>query len=333
MALSGQHYREPARRAAFYAEVLDRAANLPGVHAAALASAAPIGSSAPTQRIRIEPGAPAETPVAYRAVSPGYLRTVGIALRRGRFFTDRETEPVAVINEDMARRAWKSGEDSIGRRIEIAGKWRTVVGVMAGAASEGLLGRRVYETLVPIAHEPPSSAMLLVHTAAEPLTLQRPIDIAIHELDPELPLEFRTFEALHAEVYSPYRFIFGLFGSFAAVAVSLAAAGIYGVTSRSVAARSREIGIRMALGAARSRVVGDILRHGLWLALAGVIPGALLSLLLLKVLISKLWWVKASAPGVIVPVALLLTAIALAACWAPAHRATRVDPAATLRAE
>jgi putative ABC transport system permease protein len=258
---------------------------------------------------------------------------MGIALRRGRFFADREPEPVTVINEDMARRAWKAGGPTIGRRIEVAGKWRTVVGVIADAASEGLLGQRTFEVLVPIAHEPPSNAVLLVHTDGNPLALQRPIETAIHELDRDLPIEFRTFEALHAELYSPYRFIMGLFGSFAAVAVALAAAGIYGVTSRSVAARSREIGIRMALGAARSRVLGDILRNGLWLALAGVIPGALLSMLLLKVLISKLWWVKASAPGVVIPVALLLTLIALGACWAPARRATRIEPAATLRAE
>ncbi|HWR53255.1 MAG TPA: ABC transporter permease [Bryobacteraceae bacterium] len=337
LALSDQRYTDVTKRAAFFRDVLASASALPRVQTAALTSTNPIGQTAPMLRFRLESGAPAEANAAYRVVSPNYLRVLAIPLRNGRFLSETDTaagEPVAVVNETMARRAWKPGQEPLGRQIEINGKWRTVVGIMADVMNQGMVGRSAYEVAVPLVQDPPHAAMLILHSEGDPLGLARPAISAIHKLDPDQPLDpVRTFEGLHADACGVFGFILSLIGSFAVIAVSLAAAGIYGVTSRSVAIRAREIGIRMALGAGRSRVVSDILREGLWLALAGIVPGALLSLLLLKVLLSKLWWLKAGAPGTIMPVSALLVAIALLACWFPARRATRVDPAATLRAE
>jgi putative ABC transport system permease protein len=337
LALSDARYRDAMQRAAFFRDLLASAGSLPGVRVAALASTSPVSGYAPRLRLSLQPGAPAEANAVYRVVSPDYLRALAIPCLKGRFFSVTDTaagEPVAVINETMAKRAWRSGEEPLGRRIEINGKWRIVVGVMADIMNQGLVGRTAYEVAVPLAQDPPIAAMLILQSDGDPLTIARPAINAIHRLDADQPLDpVSTFEGLHEEACGPFGLILSLIGSFAVIAVSLAAAGIYGVTSRSVAVRTREIGIRMALGAGRSRVTREILGQGLRLALAGIVPGALLSLLLLKVLLSKLWWLKAGAPDSIAPLAALLLAVALLACWFPARRATRVDPAATLRAE
>jgi predicted permease len=336
-------YDKPGAVASFAERLTAQVATLPGVNAAAAVSHPPFsyadrfpfaveGKTAPEQRLSAN----------NRIVSPNYYDVMGIALRRGRVFTahDRADQPgVTVINETMARRTWPD-EDPIGKRIVvyIAGREfpMTVVGVVADSRQINLEEATAPEMNFPMAQ----MAMILrrinlvVRTNTDPNSLLPAIRTEVGRLDPQLPLyNVTTMSAAVTETLGVRRFAMAVLGLFAGVALLLALSGIYGVIAHAVAQRTHEIGIRMALGAAREDVLRMILSEGGKLALAGVAIGIGASFLLTQSLRALLYGVSASDPITFLAVAFILLFTAMFACWIPARRASRLDPMIALRAE
>ena len=321
-------------RMRFYSRLLGRARELPGVESAALVNALPLHMGAPTARVTAEDSQPVQA--GYRVLSPGYHATAGVGLRAGRSFTETDAEgrlPVALVSESLAGKLWP-GKDPIGARIRVNGAWRTVVGITADLPQDLLRAAR-HEVCVPYTQAPPKSMRVLLRVAGDPAPVAAALRQAVRALDPDLPLgEAQTLLAAKEQAGAPYEFIMTLLCSFAAAALLLAGAGIYGVTSRAVATRTREIGIRIALGADPRQVLRHVLRGGLALALASTLTGSLLALVMIKVLLTKIWWVSPVSSFLwIAPVALLMAAVAVAASLVPARRATSIAPARALRAE
>jgi putative ABC transport system permease protein len=288
----------------------------------------------------------------FRVVSPGYFRTMGIRLLRGRFLEDSDHDqarPVAVINETLARAYWPN-EDPIGRRFRLldAGPERaktvflTVVGVVADAKNNSLTEAAAKEAYVPMRQRAVAIAgmgfarqmSLAVRTSVEPMNLTNAIRQEVWAIDRGVPItEPRTMEQILATVTSQPRFNTILLGIFAGVALILAGVGIYGVLSYSVTQRTREIGIRIALGARRGEVLRLVIWQGMLLALLGVAIGLAASFALTRLMTGLLYEVNATDPATFALIAVILTLVALAACYLPARRATKVDPMIALRCE
>ncbi|MGH9939929.1 MAG: ABC transporter permease, partial [Blastocatellia bacterium] len=345
-------YPQEQQIADFYEKLLERVRSLPGVKDAAVASGAPIGNGNPVTGLEAE-GQPFEMNslnlAQFRVVSPAYFRTLGVRLLRGRLLEDSDHEqaaPVAVINETLARTRWPNG-DPLGRRIRlVAGHATTalltVVGVVADAKNSSLTKAPGQEIYVAMRQRAAAAARmgfthqqsLVVRTATEPLTLASAIREEVWALDRDIPIaDVRTMEQILATVIAQPRFNTILLGLFAAVALLLAAVGIYGVLSYAVTQRTHEIGIRLALGAKAGDVLKLVVRQGMALALTGVALGIAASLALTRVMTGLLFGVRANDPLTFVTISLLLILVALLACWIPARRATKVDPIAALRFE
>jgi len=333
------------RRQVFYDECLARAAALPGVRAAALTYSLPIdGSNWNTWFIVADKPAPprAELPNnAYIPASANYFETMGIRLAQGRLFTsaDRaESAPVAIVNETLARRLWP-GENPLGKRIkqglpESLMPWREVVGVVNDVKLNGVERGTPLETYVPITQESPRSFSLAARTAGDPSAFTAAVERAIHSLDKNLPVsQVRTMDQLLSNALAQRRLSLVLLVSFAALALLLAAVGIYGVLAYSVRQRTQELGIRIALGASGGAVLRLILAQGLKLALAGVAIGLVAAFALTRLMKSLLFDVRPTDALTFGVIAVVLLCVALAACWIPARRATKVDPLIALRSE
>lgn len=344
-----------------YAGLLERIRSLPGVTAASAASDLPLGETPPRVDFRAEgeaeppPGAPAWH-ADLITVHPGYFRTLGIPVLRGRApaETDREgRELVALVNRAAARRLWE-GEDPVGRRIAypVSGdepRWIRIVGVVGDTKVEGLDEEARPQVYLPHAQLREAqgsvgrSLEFVVRTSGAPRAAVPAVRGAVAELDPALPLaDLRTLEDVVAASVARPRLTANLMGSFGIVALLLAVIGVYGVVSYAVASRTREIGIRMALGADRGRVLKLVLRQGMGPVLAGGGAGLLLSAaaagsvprLFEDVPIDELLFgVSPTDPITYAGITALLLGAALLACWLPARRATCVDPASSLRWE
>ena len=328
------NYGAEAARLRFYTELLARAQQLAGVELAAVAGTVPLDLGVPFLRVAAEKSDRAQA--AYRAVSPAYHETLGIALRRGRLFNDADRQggaPVALVSESLARKLWPE-QEAVGARIQVNGTWRQVVGVTADV-NQSMARMPRHEVAVPFTQAPPNSIRLVLRTHGEPSATAPSVRQMIAALDPDLPVtDLQTFHAASGMLRAPYEFILGLLGAFAVCALLLSGAGIYGVTSRGVAVRTREIGIRVALGAEPRQVLRGVLRTGLKLALAGTVLGSLGALFAIKALLTQIWWATPVPAFVwIVPVAAFMAALALVASFVPARRATSIAPAAALRAE
>ncbi|HEV2130574.1 MAG TPA: ABC transporter permease, partial [Longimicrobiaceae bacterium] len=345
LALGGSGYNEPPKVVAFYEQLLDRVQALPGVTSAAAASTILLPELANSAGVTIEgrPAAPAEEQieVPIDAVSPGFFRTLGTPLLRGRDFAptdDPESTPVAIVNEAMAHRFWPD-VDAIGQRYRYGAEesdapWITVVGVVADARRSGLDQEARPSTFLPFRQQPLTSMVLVLRTTADPTTLAGAVRREVREIDPNLPLaEVSTLEAQLGERLAQRRFNALLLSIFSALALILATVGVYGVIAYSVNQSTREIGIRMALGARRGHVLGLVLRQVAVLLAVGVGIGVLVALLLSRTLSGMLYGTSAADPATYAAVALLLVAVALLAGFLPAHRATRVDPMIALRQE
>jgi putative ABC transport system permease protein len=349
------NYPDDLKVAAFYEELLQRVRSLPGVKDAAAASDVPIGGGNAGTVIQIEGGSsePEFRRVdEFRVVSPSYFSTMGIRLLRGRFLEDSDHErarPVTVINEALARAYWPN-EDPIGRRFRLLDAPReyartvflTVVGVVADAKNDGLTEAVANEAYVPMRQRTVAVAKmgfarqmsLAVRTSVEPMNLTNAIRRQVWTIDRSVPVtKTRTMEQILATVTSQPRFNTILLGIFAAVALTLAGVGIYGVLSYSVTQRTREIGIRIALGARRGDVLRLVVRQGMLLALLGVAIGLAASFALTRLMTGLLYEVSATDPATFTLIAVILTLVALAACYLPARRATKVDPMVALRCE
>ncbi|HLK22536.1 MAG TPA: ABC transporter permease, partial [Bryobacteraceae bacterium] len=341
----GSLYDEPVKALQFQQRVLDRVRALPGVVDAAYGSTLPFQSIGNTQGYRLEdvPKDLTFSPDAlYRAGSWNYLQMLGVKLREGRFFDGSETptsQPLIIINETFAKHYWPN-HSALGHRISIDGekvKWRTIIGVVADVQERGYdlwMKPGFYIPTTQEVYPPSDSDYVVVRTKGDPMGPVSAIRRIVNEVDPNIPVaNIETMDELIDENVADRRQQMVLLGAFAALALILALIGLYGVLSYAVTQRSREIGLRMALGASGSSVVRMVVRHGLALTGIGIAIGLAGSWAATRSLKSLLYGVTATDPSTFAQVAALLMLIALAACWIPARRASQLDPITVLREE
>ncbi|HYL05409.1 MAG TPA: ABC transporter permease [Thermoanaerobaculia bacterium] len=359
--LPRRRYGENQRTTAFYRQLLERLRSLPGVQAAGAPSAPPLGGPSGDTRFQIEGGTPAGGGTAGRPaggdagrhvytwlVTPGYFQAVGLTLVRGRPLLDADgpaSPLVLVVNETLARAAWP-GRDPLGKRLRLdlgpakMGPWIAVAGVVRPVTIRGLDEAPQPEAFLPEAQGmaedgfPATSMNLIVRTAGEPLALAAAVRRAVSAADPAVPVShLRTGDELVAHAAARSRFNLALLALFAAVALAMAAAGIYAILANAVRLRSREIGIRKALGAGSREVLRLLVGQAMRLTLAGLALGLAAAAGLTRFQQSLLFGVRPTDPLTFAGVALLLCAVALAACGIPARRALAVDPVEALRSE
>ena len=339
----GQRFNDNAVVRQYFADTVERLRALPGVESAAAASQIPLAGNMDRYGFHAEGkihSNPEEDPSAERyCITPGFLETMRIPLLRGRDITaaDNAKAPqVLLIGETTARRMWP-GEDPIGKRVKLGGvdqPWWTVVGVTGDIRHLGLDAAPEMQMYVPHRQWPfPDGLMtFVIRTAGDPAAMSSAAQQAIHSLDPTQPISRITpLENYIGLSVQGRRFALILIGAFAGIALALSMVGIYGVTAYSVGQRTREIGIRVALGAQRNELLGLLLRQGMVLVMCGVIAGVLASIALTRFLASLLFKVQPTDPLTFGGVALLLVAVSAAACFIPARRAMRVDPIVALR--
>ncbi len=349
--LPAAKYPTLEKRNLFAQELLERMADLPGVEAVSIGNgAAPFGGLQSPFTI-VGQSTNEQRRMAIGLVGSDHLRTFGMTLRGGRMFDAAEVrrgDRIAVINE-AARRFWPAGENPIGARMRLSALERppapaladagrppevTVVGIIADTRNAGFRNEPAPSVLVPYTIVAPLQRALSVRTAGEPTFLLNPVRAQLREMDPDQPLgrPFTLTEILDSQVVQP-RFAMALFATFAGLGLALAAAGIYSVLSFHVVRRTQELGVRMALGAPRRHVLSLMLTMGARLVAVGLAVGIPVSLAVTRLLRSQLFGVTPGDPVAYVAVAILLSAVALVACYIPARRAAAVDPIIALRQE
>ncbi len=343
---SGPRYARDADYMSFYSQVMERISALPGVQAVGAINTLPLGKG-PTAGIRIE-GAPPQTrdkwpSTNYRSVSSDYFRAMNMPMVQGRTFTERDTETaplVMIINQAMARRDFPN-VDPIGKRINLGGNnpqgqpvWWEIVGVAADVRSLELREEASPEFYLSALQDTFAGMSVVVRSAVEPASLAPEVRRIVGEVDKSAPVsEVKTMEHIVHESVTQPRFNLFLLGLFGGIALLLSAAGIYGVTAYSVTQRTHEFGIRMALGAQVGDVLKMILGQGMLLIIAGIVVGLVASFALTRLMRSLLFGVSVTDPLTFVVITLLLSLVALVACYIPARRATKVDPLVALRYE
>lgn len=341
-------YKEDGQIRAFYSRATAQLAGIPGVSGVTLTSALPISGGEGGGDLTIEghPSALGELgTVSVRRTTPEYFRVMGIPLARGREFDghdDTTRDSVVTISESMARRFWPN-QDPLGKRIKIGSRdlpWYTIVGIARDVRNVGLSTEIGYNAYLPISQAPfgqgpfRRTMELAVRTGGNPQALLPALTAELRRLEPALLLErSETMQDRIDDSVAPRRLNLILLGSFASLALSLSAIGVYGVVAFAVRQRVQEFGIRMALGARSSDVVRLVLQQGLRLAAVGVLIGIPAAIAGSRLLTSLLFETKATDPAIFSGVGLLVTGVALAACWIPAWRATQVAPTEALRAD
>ena len=332
----GQKYPTPAQGFALYNAVTERVAAVPGVVAVGLTDTLPLGRNR-SWDVRVKGQQERQgVGVFPRMIDTGYFKAMGIALRTGRDFTKFDTdktEQVTIISDALAQRL-SPGQDLIGRVVVTGGRDYRVIGVVNSVRHSSLERAAEPEMYFPLAQAMRPSVEMVVRTTQPSEAVAAAIQSAIQSVDTNLPArEFRTLEGIVAQSLSARRFVMLLLGGFAGLAMLLAALGIYGVISYSVAQRTSEFGIRLALGAQTTDVLKLVLGQGARLIVSGVAIGLLAALLLTRLMQSLLFGVQAADPFTftLIPVALAL--VALLACYLPARRATKVDAMVALRCE
>ncbi len=344
LSLPQAHYPLPGDRANFVKRSLERIRSLPGIATASAVTRLPLTPGNSTRSVEVEgrtapPGGDASPD--YLVVTPDYFQTMGVPLLGGRTFTDRDDAaalPVAIISESAARYFWP-GQDAIGKhfRGSCGGDdktWCQVVGVVGDLKQHHLEQASRMAVYRPFTQDPWAFLAFVVRTKLEPASAASSVESAIHSVDADEALyNVRSMRDVEAASLSPQRLQIALIGLFAALALVLACMGIYGVMAYSVAQRTREIGVRMALGAQTGNVLGLILGEGLRLAVLGAAIGLAGSFFAARLLSGLLFGVAVSDPFTFAGVTVVLVAVAMLACYIPARRATRVDPLVALRYE
>jgi putative ABC transport system permease protein len=344
VSVAGSGYATPAARIEFFQRVLASLGARPDVQVAAAGSDVLLDELPNSGIITVEgqPPEPNETraEITIDAVTPGYFRAVGTPLLLGRDFNadDRaESPPVTIVNEAMVRRYWPS-ESPLGKRFKFGdqdstGPWLTVVGVAPDWRRTSPDQEARPSAYVPHSQRPSPSMIVFARTAGDPLALVGPLRQAVTAIDPAQPLmEISTLEGVLAERLAQRRLVTLVAGIFSVVAVLLALVGVYGVLSYSVAQSTREIGVRIALGGDVRQVLGMVYRRVGGLVAVGLALGLGGALLMTRALRPLLYEVGTLDPGTFVLAPVLHGLVALIACYVPARRATRVDPAVALRA-
>jgi len=351
VAVSPSEARVPkdAPAASFYQQLEERVRALPGVTAVGSAYRLPLADGSDQFSLQVEGRLAATVGDApapgIQWATPGYFEAMGIAVRRGRVFTSRDDASaplVAVVNERLARELWPE-EDPVGQRLRMFPEghpWMTVVGVVADVKHYGLRRNALPKLYVPhlqawverAAYVSPSRMNLIVRTDGDPGVLAGPVRAAVGEVGPGAPVtRVRTMDEVVSSALSRERFTLLLLGGFSVVALLLAAVGVYGVTAHAVAARTREIGVRMAVGAARADVARGVLREGLGLAAWGTGLGLVAGVALSRLIRSLLFETSPTDPWTFAQTATLLVIAALLAMLVPTLRAARLDPVQALR--
>jgi predicted permease len=365
--LPEQKYATDDQKIGYFQSLQAKLQAIPGVREVAYGSRAPLGYGSDWQTGFLIEGHPAPPPnerpsMEVTVASIDYFRALGIPLLRGRYFTEQDNREhlrtrdlrgandgdrsqlalnAIIVDEEFARRYWPN-EDPIGKYVRLpwgsAPKWNPMLAVV------GVVGRvKLYrlnegggfvQAYFPALQIPGSQRTIAIKTTLEPETLGASIRQQVSEVDPQLPIyDFRTLNEQRSRSLAPQTLQLRLLGCFAAVALLLAAIGLYGVISYAVTQRTHEIGIRIALGAQRGDVLRLVVGHGMKLALIGVTIGLVAALAMTRLMKSLLFGVSATDPLTFIVIALLLTAVALLSCWIPARRATKVDPMVALRYE
>ncbi len=344
-------YDTPEKVIDFYRLLNERVRAIPGVQSAGFVRVLPLATTIGDYGLDVEgfqesPGRNAKGD--WQIVTDGAFEAMGMRLMRGRWFTpadSRQSQAVAVINETMARTYWKNPEDAVGGQIKVGGgmtqPWVTVVGMVADERHNGVTGQVKEKFYIPHSqwHIATSGNLirggfLVVRTTGDPMSVAGPVRNEIRTMDASLPVaNIRPMTEVLSTALATPRLTGFLMGTFAAIALTLAAVGIYGVLAYLVARRTHEIGIRLAVGANRAQVLVLVLKQGLTLAGAGIIVGIVAALLLTRLMQSLLYQVRPGDPWTFVTVSLALVAVALLASALPAFRATRVSPLIALRTE
>ena len=361
LALPDAKYREPQQQVAFYKELIGRIGSLPGVESVGATTQTPLSPGDNWIAFAIEgrpdPPQGQQQQAAARTVSDDYFRAMQIPLRKGRFFNsgdarvalplirwfpqqpvpehfnDPQAAPAIIINDTMAR-LYFPNEDPVGRRMRILfSPWMTVVGVVGDVHHTGLNTQPNPELYVSQLQEPSGSMAVMARTSGDPLQLAAAAREQVKAIDKDLPVIVTTMDQIFSNSVAGQRFNTLLLGIFASVALVLAMIGVFGVINYSVAQRTHEIGIRLALGAQRRDVFTLIVGQGLVLAVIGVGLGAVGAVALTRLIAGLLYGVSPTDGPTFVIVALIVTVVAGLACYLPARRATRVDPLVALRYE
>ena len=350
IALPQSKYRSDTAWRAFFDQARSQIAAVPGVRAVGLTSGLPFSGGPSTASFGVEGFQAPPNDMGpwgdFRVVSPGYFETLQVPLKSGRVFGAQDgpgAPPVAVIDEELARRYWPK-TDAVGKRVTFgppAGapdgappQWIEIVGVVGHVKHEGLDAETRTQLYLPFAQAPSSGMSLVVRTAGEPSNAVRAVRAALATIDPDQPLsQVRTMEELVDASVGPRRLSMLLLALFSGLALLIACVGLYGLMAYAVAQRTREMGVRIALGAARTHVLGLVLRQGLGLTLVGTVIGVVASLGLTRVIQSQLFDVEATDPVTLAVAVGVLFTVAAAAAAIPAIRATRVDPIVALRRE
>ena len=344
--LSEVKYPDRDRRAVFFDDVIGRVRALPGVQSAAVANNLPLTYNGDSMTISVE-GLPDPPPdqqpdVIYRVIGPDYFAAMRIPIIRGRDFTDQDkgdSKDVVVISEKTAQHFWP-GQDPIGKRLKPGSStsntpWREVIGIVKDVRQNDLIAppkMQMYLNYRQLKNIPANA--LVVRTNIDPMSLAGSVRNAIWSVDKDQAVaDIDTMDHIVAEAVARQRFSMFLLGFFAVVALVLASVGVYGVMSYSVAQRTREIGIRMALGARRTDVLQMTVKAGLKLVGAGMLLGVAAAFVLTRVMATLLYGISATDPITFAGISLVLLAVAIFASYVPALRATKVDPIVALRAQ
>lgn len=332
LSLAGAKYhRNWPVQDTYLRQMLETVDGLPGVEAVG------IDCGAFNQPVEVEwPNRPSGQPPSgaiLRAVSPGYLRALGATLTRGRWPSAREAFDVVLVNQSLAFQTSGAGQEVVGKRVNASFLRGSIAGVVADFKDQQLDSQPAPQVYIPYQKTPIiGSVRAVIRVNVEPASLIPSIRQKVSAIDPDVPLlRLQTLEQELFDSLAPRRFNLYLLAAFAATALLLALVGIYGVISFLVVQRTREIGIRVALGAGRQDIVRMVARHGMRIALLGVVSGLAVSLVLTKVMASMIYDLDTTDPTTLIAVALTLSLTALLACCRPAYKAAVLDPLAALR--
>jgi len=344
LALPSSKYPDAAKQTAFLQQVMDRLRAAPGVTSTGIATTLPLSGTDRTRAFGIEGrqfASPSEYPTAsYNVVSPDYFKSLGIGLVRGRYFTEQDTaqsSQVAIISTALGRRQFP-GQDAVGKRLiqRRAGQLTPIeiVGVVNDVKNHRLNAEPNAILYIPYQQDMASTVSLVTKSSAAPEGLVGAARAAVSSVDPNQPIaNVKPMTEVVARSISSQRLNMFLLSIFAAIALAMAAVGIYSVVSNSVRQRTHEIGIRMALGAQQSNILKMILGQTMLFTAIGVIIGVAAAVALTRLIAGMLYGVSNLDPVIFVATPILLALIALIASYAPARRATRIDPVIALRVE